>query len=176
MTTTGLTACLVFAALLVAHHLGDHWIQTHHQAITKGQRTRAGQWACARHVATYTLATTGAVLLVTALPLGADVSGWGLLAGQAWSAVTHYVIDRRWTLALLADLVGKRAYHDLGETRGYRVHAYATRPTGVGARHALVEPELVQLDNPPATTGATSLDQAAHWAMLGVAALWTALL
>ena len=55
-----------FAALIAAHHVGDYWVQTDHQAVNKGRHgTRAenaaGRKACLAHVATYTATTTAAV-------------------------------------------------------------------------------------------------------------------
>jgi hypothetical protein len=43
-----------FAALFVAHQVADHWIQTQHQADTKGCPGWPGRIACAAHVASYT--------------------------------------------------------------------------------------------------------------------------
>lgn len=47
----------VFIALYIAHSVGDHWVQTSHQAAhkgendrTPGQCSRAGRIACTLHV------------------------------------------------------------------------------------------------------------------------------
>jgi hypothetical protein len=177
-TTTGLTVALVYAALSVAHGLGDTWVQRHRHALAKGARDRRGQAACAAHVTTYTLTTTVAVLLVWGLPLGTHITWAGFAAGQAFSAVTHYAIDRRWTLLAAANLAGKRDYHDLGTPRPLTV--LATRRVLVtdpaGAPHEEDHDERVPLDNPPASTGANSLDRTAHHAALFASALLTALI
>ncbi|MEU4576165.1 DUF3307 domain-containing protein [Nonomuraea sp. NPDC023979] len=143
------TFAATLAALYAAHEVGDHWVQTHTQACTKGGRgdqQRAGQLACARHVATLT-ATKAAVLAITAvvtktrLPLGRTLLALGL------DATSHYAIDRRWTLAAFADRTGKASFYQLGQPRPGRD------------------------DNPSLGTGAYALDQAAHTACLWVAAL-----
>ena len=56
MTDAG-TFAAVAVGLLIAHTVADHWVQTSHQAATKGQRDNAGRRACALHVASYTAVT-----------------------------------------------------------------------------------------------------------------------
>ena len=106
-----------FAAFLLvqlaAHQVGDHWIQTNHQAVTKGERSRAGTLACLRHVATYTAATAGAGALAWWL-LALEISPAGFAAGQAISAITHYWADRRFTLEWMAARLGKSGYYANG--------------------------------------------------------------
>jgi hypothetical protein len=150
----GLVSAVCFAvllpALLVAHNVADHWVQTHHQAMTKGLPGWPGRWACAAHVATYTAVTAASVGLVWwlfALPL----SPAGVAAGQLVSAGTHYWADRGTPLAWLARLIGKHEYYALGAPRRGRD------------------------DNPSPCTGAYALDQAWHWVWLAVAAAITAL-
>lgn len=109
----------IMGALLVAHYLGDYFVQTDVQAQHKGKRgTRLfnyiGRIHCLRHALTYT-ATLGIVLLLVL-----DVSGVELTARThliMWSVlvlngVTHYVIDRRWTLEAFARLIGKSGWID----------------------------------------------------------------
>lgn len=140
---------VTLAALYAAHEVGDQWIQTHHQACTKGGRgeqQRAGQAACARHVASMT-ATKALMLGVTSavtgtrLPLGRTALALGI------DAASHYWADRRYTLAGLADRLGKGEYYRLGTPRDGRD------------------------DNPTIGTGSYALDQAWHAAWLWVAAL-----
>lgn len=100
-------------ALLFAHHLGDYWIQTHHQAMTKGQPGPAGVRACLGHVATYTF-TTAAFGSAVWVWLELDITLAGFVAGQVVSAVTHYWADRRHTLAGLARRLGKSDFYDNG--------------------------------------------------------------
>ncbi|WP_433015092.1 DUF3307 domain-containing protein [Kribbella sp. CA-294648] len=151
-TTAGVTFAAVFAALWVAHNLGDQWIQTHHQAMHKGKRSRVGSLACLRHVVSYTVTTVAFTALVWVLPLGLEISAGGFVAGQIVSAVTHYWADRRFTLASLIRIAGKREYAALGVPR---------------ERHN---------DNPCVGTGAFHLDQSFHVLCLFVAALLTALI
>lgn len=150
-----LANAVVFATvaigLLLAHTVGDHWVQTHRQALTKGDRNRAGQLACLRHVASYTVTTaafTGLLWWLLDLP----ITQQGFITGQLVSAVTHYWADRRHTLAKLAALIGKGDFYRLGMPRpGHD-------------------------DNPSTGTGAYHLDQSWHWLWIGVAALLTAVI
>lgn len=135
-------------ALLAAHQVGDHWVQTGHQAAHKGRPDWRGCGACAAHVATYTAVTAGFVALVWAV-FGLHVSPAGFLAGQAVSAVTHYWADRRYTLAWLARVTGRATFYTLGAPRAGRE------------------------DNPTLGTGAYALDQSFHWLWLFAAALVT---
>lgn len=151
MSAAAVTFAVVLPALLVAHNVADHWVQTNHQAATKGQRGHAGRAACATHVASYTAVTAVVVGLVW-LVFDLDVSPLGFVAGQVVSAVTHYWADRRFTLAWLAAVAGKTTFYVLGAPRSGRD------------------------DNPSLGTGAYALDQSWHWLWLFVAALLTAVL
>jgi hypothetical protein len=136
----------VFAALYAAHSFGDHWIQTHGQACTKGAPTRSGRLACLRHVGTLTLTKAlalGAVAAVTGLAL----APLPLLLGLAVDAASHYWADRRAPLAKLAALIGKSGFYQMG----------APRPGTDDAPHL--------------GTGAYALDQSWHHLWLFVAAL-----
>ncbi|MEV6607456.1 DUF3307 domain-containing protein [Kutzneria sp. NPDC051319] len=148
--TAAVTFAVVLGALLVAHNVADHWIQTDHQACTKGGSDWTGRLACLRHVATYTAATAGMVALLAVLHL-AEVTPVGFVVGQLVSAVTHYWADRRTTLAKLAAALGHRSFYRRGAPRPGRD------------------------DNPTLGTGAYALDQSWHWLWLLVAALTTAL-
>jgi hypothetical protein len=150
---TAATFAATFVALYVAHEVGDHWVQTHHQACTKGGPGWAGRLACGRHVATLTL-TKGVVLVPVALVLGLQVTVLGVLLGLGVDAVSHYWADRRSTLARLAKVCRKTEFHDLG-TPDHPKHPV----TATGA--------------PAATfgTGAYALDQSWHMLWLLVAAL-----
>lgn len=153
MTGTVPPEAVVFAvvlpALLVAHSVADHWVQTSHQAAVKGTPGWRGRLACARHVATYTATTTSVVLTVVAI-LGLSLSPWSVAAGQLVSAASHYWADRRTTLRHLAEHTGKAGFYTLGAPRPGRD------------------------DNPNLGTGAYALDQSWHHAWLLVAALLTA--
>lgn len=137
--------------LLVAHQVGDHWVQSHGQACAKGLPGWAGRLACARHVASYTVVTSLAVLALWGV-FQLNITWQGFAAGQLVSAVTHYWADRRTTLARLAALTGHADFYALGMPRPGRD------------------------DNPSLGTGAYALDQSWHWGWLGVAAFLTAVI
>lgn len=132
----------IMGALIVAHYLGDYFVQTDVQAQNKGKRgTRLfnyiGRIHCFWHAWTYTLTLIGvlwAVLAVSGvdLPVHTKLAMCGLLV---LNGVTHYVIDRRWTLEAFARLIGKSGW----------------------------------IDNDPEAL--PKLDQAAHLVLLGVVAL-----
>ncbi|MGH3985898.1 MAG: DUF3307 domain-containing protein [Pseudonocardiaceae bacterium] len=149
MNSRAVTFAAVLPALLVAHNVADHWLQTDRQATNKGLPGWAGRTACAAHVTTYT-ATTAATVGLLRVALDLPISSRAFLAGQAVSAATHYWADRRFTLARLCDATGKGGFYRLGAPRD-------------GSD-----------DNPTLGTGAYVLDQSWHWAWLGVAALITA--
>lgn len=131
----------IMGALLVAHYLGDYFVQTDVQAQNKGRRgTRLfdhiGRIYCLRHALTYTLTLAGVLLAVLAL---AGVELTAITQMTVWTAlvlngITHYIIDRRWTLEAFARLIGKSGW----------------------------------IDNDPEAL--PKLDQAAHLVLLGVAA------
>lgn len=139
----------VFATLYAAHTAVDHWGQSDYQAATKGQRNRAGRHACARHALTHA-AGSAAALAVMARATGLRASVPHAAVGVAFSAVTHYWADRRFTLARLADLTGKGGFYRLGAPRPGRD------------------------DNPSLGTGAYALDQSFHISMLFLASLLAA--
>ncbi|GAT67824.1 hypothetical protein PS9374_03484 [Planomonospora sphaerica] len=136
----------VFAALFAAHSVGDHWVQTHHQACAKGTPTAAGRLACLRHVATLT-ATKATALAALAAATGLTFSLLPLAFGLAVDALSHYWADRRTTLAALAGAIGKRGFYELGAPRPGRD------------------------DAPHLGTGAYALDQSFHHLFLFAAAL-----
>ena len=135
----------VFAALFVAHQVGDHWIQTQYQADRKGLPGWPGRLACAAHVNTYT-ATALIAVIVTTAATGVELNPWRCAAGLAVSAVTHYLADRRTPLKRLAQLVGADRFYALGAPRPGR-------------------------DDNPSLGGAYHLDQSFHYLWLFVAAL-----
>jgi hypothetical protein len=140
------TFAAVFAALFVAHSVGDHWVQTSAQSAGKGRPGWPGRLAGARHVATLTV-TKLLILLPAGLLLGLHLSVFGLMVGLGVDAVTHWWADRRSTLARLAELLGSGGFYRLGSPRPGRD------------------------DNPSLGTGAYALDQSFHHLWLLVAAL-----
>lgn len=144
--THAATFAAVFAALYVAHQVGDHWVQTHRQALAKGQPGWPGRRACAGHMVTLTVTKATAIALAAAV-LGLQLAVAGVVAGLAVDAASHYWADRRSTLAGLATRVGKGGFYTLG----------APRPGH---------------DDPPTLgTGAYALDQSWHIGWLFIAAL-----
>ncbi len=144
-TTRSARFAQTFAALYAGHMLGDHWVQTSGQADGKGRDSAAGRRACAGHVFTYTAVTAAAVVGVDAFT-GALFRPGRLAAALAFSAITHYVIDRRGPLRRLAELTGHGRFYRLGQPRPGRD------------------------DNPSLGTGAYAMDQSAHIGCLLVAA------
>ena len=95
------------ACLLIAHHLGDYFVQTDHQAQHKGlrgARLREGQLNCAAHALTYTLTQIGMFSWVFGIS-GYEGPWLIVFALLLLNGVTHYVIDRRWTLEWFACVV-----------------------------------------------------------------------
>lgn len=140
-------------ALYVAHHVGDYWVQTDHQAKHKGAAGREGVKACTAHVVTYLATQIMCVSLVCAVT-GVAVSPLGLGSALLVSGGTHYLADRREygiMLKLARMLPGKSAFLKLGVPRD----AYIQVASGqdVGRR---------PLDNPSLGTGAWALDQSWH--------------
>lgn len=153
MSTAAGTFAAVFAALYVAHSVGDHWVQTSAQSAAKGRPGWPGRLADARHVATLT-ATKLVVLVPVAVLLGLHLSVWGLVAGLGVDALTHWWADRRTTLAALCALTGKSEFYSLG-TGAHPAHPVTSE--GKPAAHL--------------GTGAYALDQSFHHLFLLVAAL-----
>ncbi|MCZ4124346.1 transcriptional regulator [Streptomyces sp. H39-S7] len=146
------TFAAVFIALYVAHSVGDHWVQTSHQSLTKGKPGWVGLLADARHITTLT-ATKVALLLPAAAVLGLHLSALGLVVGLGVDAVSHGWADRRSTLAWLARVTGKAQFYQLGTDT---VHA-TTAADGITGKHI--------------GTGAYALDQSFHHFWLLIAAL-----
>lgn len=96
----------LFATFFTAHHVADYWIQTECQALHKHEKTWAGRAACAGHVAGHVI-TTGVLIFGLVLLLDFPVNALGYLTGISIVGVSHYVIDRRFTLRAFAGLVGK---------------------------------------------------------------------
>jgi hypothetical protein len=99
----------VFVILYVAHHLSDFPFQTDHQAAHKADHTLAGWRANATHAGTH-IATTAALLLVSALVLGLHPSVAGTAAALAWIGASHSVIDRRSIVRWWMEHTGQSGY------------------------------------------------------------------
>ncbi|MFE9286651.1 hypothetical protein [Streptomyces olivaceus] len=92
MTATRFAA--VYAALVAAHEVADHWVQIDAHATVKGQPDREGAVACAKHCLTYT-ATQAAALAAVQRATGMRLSWKRAALGLAISAGTHYIADRQ---------------------------------------------------------------------------------
>lgn len=171
MIDSAVTFGVVLPALLVAHNVADHWVQTSHQAAVKGERGWRGRWACARHVATYTMVTAGVVGGLWWV-FGLPVSVLGFVVGQVVSAVSHYWADRRFTLQRLCEALGKSGFYRLGAPRQLTARTSRDVVTLVEVGNG----GHVGWDNPSLGTGAYVLDQSWHWGWLGVAAFLTAVI
>lgn len=99
----------VFIALYAGHHLGDQWLQTGWQALTKEHPTRVGRIACLRHVGTLTAGKI-VFLWLTCAVLDLRPSVWGCVLGISLDAVSHYWADRRFRLKRLVGVLGKIEY------------------------------------------------------------------
>lgn len=136
-------------ALYAAHHVGDYWVQTDHQAAHKGDQGATGIRECSKHVGTYVL-TQAVCVGITALALDLPLSFGHLLVAMLVSGVTHYLADRRefGIMFKLARLIpGKGRFLKLGVPRE------PITLSGSGR---------VLTDNPSLGTGGWALDQAWH--------------
>lgn len=118
-----ITFAVIQSAWIVGHHVGDRWLQTDHQAAHKGDHPRhankehcnrkRGWIAASAHVTSYTACTALLVVLLWwRFDLPITMSGY--LLGQLFSAGTHLIIDRRWTLRRFIEHVTpwSRNYYD----------------------------------------------------------------
>ncbi len=144
-----LTTIAVYIALFAGHEIGDNWMQTDHQAVTKDGASWSGRLACAEHVGLYLLAQI-ICLGLTCWALDLPLTEPGTAAALAVSGASHYAIDRRWILRWFAALIGKDVY--LAEATVVRKAGEAHKETGPG-------------------TALFVLDQSAHKVFLFLAAL-----
>ncbi|MYV56523.1 transcriptional regulator [Streptomyces sp. SID3212] len=117
MSSRAAAAGALYALTRVSADLGDHWIQTHNQALTKAQDSAAGRRACAAHVATY-VAAQAVTVGAGALLLGIRITPGRAIAALAVSGITHYAADRRAPVRRLAETIGKKGFYDLGGPLG----------------------------------------------------------
>lgn len=104
------TFAAVAITLYAAHQLGDHMLgQTDKQAANKVKPGWEGWRHDLGHVGLYHL-VMWAMLIVAVGALDLPVTWVGLLAGMAFSVVSHAFIDRRWPVRLLLDLTGSPSF------------------------------------------------------------------
>lgn len=116
MSTAG-NAAAAYAAMRTAAHVADHWFQTGHQAAHKADAGLAGHRAMAGHIGSYAGAQAIALVTVNQL-LDMKLKPSRIAAAVAVSAATHWFIDRRWPVRKLAEVTGKKGFHDLGGPLG----------------------------------------------------------
>lgn len=102
------TFAVLFIALYVGHLVGDHWVQTSHQAQHKTEQPLERL----KHVAT--LQITKMVFVAPLFFLGLDVHPVALVGGLLLDGLTHYWIDDRRNLRKLARMTGKEGFYDAG--------------------------------------------------------------
>ncbi|QBZ73549.1 hypothetical protein SEA_MISCHIEF19_64 [Streptomyces phage Mischief19] len=117
MTSTTAKGAAAYAAMRAAAAVADHWVQTGHQAAHKADAGLAGHRAMAGHVASYAASQAAALIAADRL-LGIGLKPSRIAAAVAFSAATHWFIDRRWPVKRLADATGKTAFHQLGGPLG----------------------------------------------------------
>ena len=104
------------AALYPAHLLADHPFQPSAWAATKGQCDHAGRVACAKHT-TVVVALQGLFALGVAALTGLALDPVAVVTGLAFTAWSHYWMDRRFTAAGLYETLGKTGFAKLGTPR-----------------------------------------------------------
>lgn len=103
------TFAVSLLALVIGHQVGDHVLQTDHQAAAKSTAGWSGARAMLGHLVNYHL-TVAVVLVGTAYPLQLPLSPVGVAAGLGFSAVTHALLDRRWPVRLVLRGTGSPAF------------------------------------------------------------------
>lgn len=103
----------MFAAMFAGHTVGDHWVQSGHQAVCKGGSGWPARRACAGHVVSLQL-TKLALLVPAWFALSLDLNVWAVALAFVVDGVSHFWADRRTTLQRLAKAVGKSAFYDQG--------------------------------------------------------------
>lgn len=114
MEDSALTFGVVVLTMLLTHPVADYFVQTDYQAQHKGltgDRSAEGRLNAAAHAFSYTCTQVIAVILMLGT-LGFTGSYIVVVAGLVLNGVTHYVIDRRWTLEAFARLIGKSGWID----------------------------------------------------------------
>ncbi|MFH9355527.1 hypothetical protein [Kitasatospora sp. NPDC017646] len=80
--------------------------------VAAGASPRRGWAACLAHVSQYHL-VLAALLALVRLFIPLPLSMTGLAAGFAWSAATHALLDRRWSVRWLLQRTGSPAFAEL---------------------------------------------------------------
>lgn len=102
----------VLATTWAAHNVGDHIVQTDHQAAGKATSGAAGWRAMAGHVSSYHAVQLAALLLADRL-LGLRLRPTRVAAALVVSAGTHALPDRRWPVRRVLQRTGSPGFADL---------------------------------------------------------------
>ncbi len=136
MASRALKFATAYILLRAAADIADHWVQSDRCAQTKGATDTApvaytdektgenwvkgtveGRSACVWHCVTY-VATQGLFLTAGSRAVGIRLRPEALVAGLAFSGITHYIADRRvpgGVLQRLARITGKARFHELAD-------------------------------------------------------------
>ena len=118
--TTAVNFAVTLAALIPLHSLADHWIQTDHQATTKGESGWSARLADLAHVTTYTLTLLVGLLVVDwRCHLAYDIPR--LVIALVFNGITHYIADRRSPVTGLATKLGKGGWLKFDPEAGYKL-------------------------------------------------------
>jgi len=101
----------VLACLYAGHDVGDHIVQTDHQAAAKAGPGVAGWRAMAGHLAGYHAVQLGALLAADRV-LGLGLRPGRVAAALAFSAGTHGLLDRRWPVRWVLRRTGAAGFAD----------------------------------------------------------------
>lgn len=165
----------VLATLWAAHDLGDHVLQTDHQAAGKAGPGAAGWRAMAGHVGSYHAAQVAA-LAVTDRALGLGLRPGRVAVAVALSASTHAFLDRRWPVRRALELTGSpgfaRGTAPLGHMDALVLTVQGILRHLADAEHKPLPLPADVLDPIPVPLhGPYLADQSLHHAVLWVAAL-----
>jgi hypothetical protein len=107
-----LTFAVLAVTLYAAHQLADHVLgQTDDQAAHKADPGLSGWRHIAGHVGAYHL-VMAVMVAIAAVALNLPVTAAGLVAGFAFSAITHAFLDRRWPVRWLLEHTGAADFAD----------------------------------------------------------------
>jgi hypothetical protein len=109
VVTRSVVFTVALLALMVAHQVGDHVLQTDRQAAGKAEPGHRWWWPMLGHLAGYH-ATAAVVVVGTGAVLGLPLTVRGVLAGLAFSAVTHGLLDRRWPVRAILRAAGSPGF------------------------------------------------------------------
>lgn len=110
-TEFALTFIVIALTMFLTHPVADYFVQTDHQARHKGltgARSWEGRLNGTVHAMTYT-ATQMITIVLVLVACGFTGSYEVVLLGLMLNGITHYLIDRRWTLECFARRVMRKS-------------------------------------------------------------------